>query len=128
MACRPIMQRGILQHDSCFSNPLILAAVCTECTTAIRCWKRLVDRLARVDWLPEGKGRFWQLSVACQDLPCVLVSTKLRRKTSSPHGRWQPRRRRTFQSGMEAGRRHRAEGRGRGSQKTVRHETDVAEC
>ena len=58
-ACRQILVRGRLQRASGFSNGLILAAVRTECTRVIRCRKNLADRLARVDWLPEGKRRRW---------------------------------------------------------------------
>ena len=55
---RPILDRGRLQRVSVFSSALILAAVRTECTRAIRCRKRVDDRLARVDWLLEGKRHF----------------------------------------------------------------------
>ena len=51
--------RGRLQRASGFSNGLILAAIRTECTRVIRCRENLTDRLARVDWLPEGKRRRW---------------------------------------------------------------------
>ena len=56
-ACRQILVRGRLQRAIGFSNAVILAAVRTECTRVIRCRKNLADRLARVDWLPEGKRR-----------------------------------------------------------------------
>ena len=56
-ACRQNLVRGRLQRASGFSNAVILAAVRTECTRVIRCRKNLADRLARVDWLPEGKRR-----------------------------------------------------------------------
>ena len=71
--------RGRLQHASGFSNALILAAIRTECTRVILCWKKLADQLARVDWLPEGKGCCWVASVAFQNLSHVLVSTELQR-------------------------------------------------
>ena len=58
MACRPILQRGRLQRASGFSITVIFAAVHIECTRVILYLRELADRLPRVDWLPEGKGRY----------------------------------------------------------------------
>ena len=52
--------RERLQRACGFSNVPILAAVRTECMRVIRCQKNIADRLARVDWLPEGKRRRWE--------------------------------------------------------------------
>ena len=76
-ACRQILVHKRLQHASGFSNALILAAVCTECTRVIRCRKILQTGSHKSIGSRKEKDVVGQLSIAFQNLPRVSVSTKL---------------------------------------------------